>query len=74
MARFTVFYGTQIYGEYGSWNSMYTAISSNDDVYQGGYFYTADIKDKRWFRMDGTPVLLEDVPKVQRMLALVLNL
>ena len=42
------------------------------DVYNGSYVFNTERRE--WYRCDGTPALLEDVPKVQRMLALVLNL
>lgn len=42
------------------------------DMYNGGFVFNNITRE--WYRCDMTPVLIEDVPKVQRMLVLVLNL
>ena len=68
---FTVFYGSQVYGEYDLWKD-FRLKTVGEEVYNGAYVYLA--AQREWYRMDATPVPLEDVPKVQRMLALVLNL
>lgn len=71
-----LFYGNQEYGRYIAWKEMkadvfpHTEVQS--DVYNGGYVYQTGTRE--WYRCDLTPVLLEDVPKVLRMLVLVLNL
>lgn len=41
------------------------------EVYNGGYVYRPT--DQTWWRMDITPVLIEDVPKEIRMQALLLT-
>lgn len=71
MARYTVFYGTQVYD---SIDSLKFNVLRNvpDEIYNGAYLY--DATEREWFRMDRCPVLLEDVPKILRMLVLVLNL
>lgn len=73
---FILFYGTQEFGRYIAWNEMQKDVfphtSVQSDVYNGGYVYATT--NRAWYRCDYTPVLLEDVPKVQRMLVLVLNL
>lgn len=75
MARYTVFYGTQLYGEYTDLKSIYPLP---DEVYQGGYLYDAQPYtpngEVHWMRLDRTPVLIEDVPKELRAFALILNL
>lgn len=70
-APYTVFYGSQIYDEYYHFRD-FRLHTVGQEVYDGAYYFNAH--EREWYRMDGTPVLLEDVPKVIRMLALVLNL
>ena len=75
----TVFYGRQVYGEYIAWKEMWKHITVSDTLYQEGYVYAPNGSpknkdDKKWYRCDGTPALLEDVPKTLQMLTLVLNL
>jgi len=65
-----LFYGTQEYGRYIAWKEMRMDIS--EEIYNGGYVYQTGPRE--WYRCDLTPCLIEDVPKIQRMLVLVLNL
>lgn len=47
----------------------------NREIYNGSYVYlrsTAKLNNRPWYRMNGTPVLLEDVPKDLRAQVLVL--
>lgn len=73
---FILFYGTQEFGRYASWKEMkddiYPHTQVQSDVYNGGYVYHIEFHE--WYRCDLTPVLIEDVPKIHRMLVLVLNL
>jgi hypothetical protein len=68
---YTVFYGNQVYGEYFHWKD-FRLDTLGPEVYNGGLYFNSH--EREWFNLDGTPVLLEDVPKLLRMLALVLNL
>jgi hypothetical protein len=72
----TVFYGYQVYGQYeNDWRKLRKLIPPTDPVYQEAFVYSrGNNPNADWYRMDGTPVLLEDVPKRLRMLQLVLNL
>lgn len=65
-----LFYGMQEYGRYIAFKEMHKDLPN--EVYQGGYAYTTT--ERKWYRCDLTPVLLEDVPKRLRMLQLILNL
>lgn len=68
---YIVFYGNQVYGEYNRW-TQFSQIHVGSEVYNGAVFFNTI--NRCWYNLDGTPVLLEDVPKTLRMLALVLNL
>jgi hypothetical protein len=75
--QLVVFYGTQVFGEFDSWKEYHQYLRSMEDyheVYNGAYVHVPENKYTRWYRSDKTPVLIEDVPKVLQMLALVLNL
>ena len=81
MANYTVFYGTQVVGEYANTKEMKLDIPVDGDIYQGGYCYLGAahnhewaVRGPGWYRIDMTPVLLEDVPKQLRTMALLLNL
>lgn len=72
-----VFHENQLYGEYNNWYCMriYGVPPISDDIYQKGYVLSRENNPGiDWYRCDGTPVLIEDVPKPLRMLALILNL
>lgn len=75
MKDYVVFYGNQVYGEYNSWND-FRLKTIGEEVYNGGYYHVHNgvPVTGKWYRMDGTPVLLEDVPKKLRTIALILNL
>lgn len=72
VSNLSVFYGTQLYGEYASWCALWAAEHLSE-IYNGAYVYDKDQPLNHWFTMDGCPVLIEDVPKELRLLALVLN-
>lgn len=42
----------------------------NYEFYSGAYVHTSKNDLRPWYRCDGTPVLLEDVPKELRLLEL----
>lgn len=68
---YVVFYGTQIYDRCDSTKEFKLSVVG-PEVYNGGYVYSPE--SRKWYRLDLTPVLIEDVPKILRMLILVLNL
>lgn len=71
-----LFYDNQEFYRYATWKELkvdiYPHTQVQSDVYNGGYVYKTD--DHTWYRCDGMPVLIEDVPKLLRMLQLALNL
>lgn len=71
MKDITVFYGKQIYGKYDRVTSR-NLMDMPDGVYI--YWKNHSNANKCWYLKDLTPVLLEDVPKSLRALALILNL
>lgn len=73
MSKVTVFYAGRIYAEYLHLKAYREAITSESDVYQGGYLYLHDNKYGKWFRCDVTPVLDEDVPPELKMWLLILD-
>lgn len=72
----TLFYGTQVFAQYPDKKAMskdiYPHTEVQSEVYNGGFAYMGD--ERKWYRCDLTPCLIEDVPKHFQMLALVLNL
>lgn len=73
-----LFYAGQLVGEYSSWfPSMSQFLHTNWglEIYNWGYLYASKDYGRtyEWFRADGTPVLLEDVPRELRMLNLLLS-
>lgn len=71
MPKFTVFYGTQLFGEYDKLPSF---IDVGEEVYNSAYVYMKGKQISGWYRLDNTPVLIEDVPKELRAFILILNL
>lgn len=71
-----LFYGNQEFWRYSTWKEMekdlYPHTQVQSDVYNGGWAYSTT--ERKWYRCDRTPCLIEDVPKRLRMLQLVLNL
>lgn len=57
---FIVFYAGLLYGEYAAEGLRLLQVQGDLELYNGGYIY--DKHDKRWYRMDRTPVLDVDVP------------
>lgn len=64
MSYITVFYAGLVLKEFDSDLAFKTyRITCNQEVYNGAYYYAAvKAEPRRWWRMDGTPVLDADVP------------
>ncbi len=86
MNRIIVFYAGLIYGEYVTQSDFRLLQTACDpELYNGGYVhysanhpalqgaFTTDGKSVQWYRMDGTPVLLDHVPKELRLLVLLMQ-
>lgn len=68
--NFIVFYAGLLYGEYAAEGLRLLQVQGDLELYNGGYIY--DKHDKRWYRMDVTPVLDVDVPlNLKAMLLLI---
>lgn len=75
MKPITVFYADRLYGEYDRYSDPgYAEARSNSEIYNGAYLLIRITNgDRAWYRMDLTPVLLEDIPPSIRALALLLS-
>jgi Pyruvate/2-oxoacid:ferredoxin oxidoreductase delta subunit len=75
----TVFYQDAVWAVIPSWRDWRAANvhTHHREVYDRCYIYCPDPKllpeNKQWWRADGTPCLLEDVPKVYRAMQLLLG-
>ena len=69
--NFIVFYAGLLYGEYAAEGLRLLQVQGDLELYNGGYIY--DKHDKRWYRMDGTPILDVDVPLNLKAMLLLLN-
>jgi hypothetical protein len=71
----TVFYGEQVWDTFDNWSPI-RKHALGEEVYNGAYVYN-NAPDKYtnvpWSRADGCPCLIEDVPSVLRMMALLLE-
>lgn len=68
-----IFYAGMLYENLSNKTSVPNyVVALPNEIYQGGYIYMPWLADERihWHRCDLTPVLLEDVPKELRALAL----
>lgn len=65
-----VFYGGLLYGEM-SQREVRSLAWDNLEIYNGAYVYNTH--EREWYRCDGVPVLLEDVPPALRMQVLVMT-
>jgi hypothetical protein len=63
-----VFVDNKIHLEFISMN-----VKDYEKLPEQAYIYYPHAKGTRWFRRDITPVLLEDVPKETRALALLMS-
>ena len=79
--KILMFYGGQLYGEYSSTelDTIHLALSADitRELRNGCYLYYTErprgtSTGARWYRGDGTPVLLVDVPTEYRALVLLL--
>lgn len=77
-----MFYGGSLYGEYSSTglDTIHLVLSADitRELRNGAYLYYTErprgtSTDVRWYRGDGTPVLLNDVPTEYRALAMLLT-
>lgn len=72
MKMFTVFYAGEVHDEFDSLSALKLFRTACDqEIYNGAYVHLRTTK--QWYRMDGTPVLLSDVPKRLRVLVLLLS-
>lgn len=76
-AEAIVFYAGVVHWEFktiGEYDRHWRDSLIDSDIYNGGYaWYRREIFGHHWYRMDGTPCLLEDVPKTLRVLVLLLS-
>jgi hypothetical protein len=77
MRNTTVFYDNQLLLEFDDPKEFETwrraCCVGNPEFYNGGYVYQSWISnDRKWYRMDLTPVLLEDVPPALRAWVLII--
>ncbi len=75
-----VFYAGQLIGQYSTKNFNTYKSKCGTEIYNGAYVYRQSYREhfsldysNGWFRMDTTPVLIEDVPKELRLLLLLLT-
>lgn len=73
-----VFYAGEVLLEFDKFKEFDTwrraCIHGAPEFYNGAYVYNHDDREARhWYRMDCTPVLLNDVPKELRLLVLLLT-
>lgn len=78
MRMFTVFYAGEVHDEFDSFSDNFKAetlklfrTACDQEIYNGAYVHLRTTK--QWYRVDGTPVLLSDVPKRLRVLVLLLS-
>jgi hypothetical protein len=69
MSDILVFYAGQLYGEYSM--GAFMRVTCESEVYNGAFLFS-NVTDE-WYRMDGTSILLEDVPKKIRAAVLLLT-
>lgn len=75
MKRYTVFYAGQLYIEFEYPIQFHVwrrnQVTEDREIYNGALIYESTKQE--WWNMDMTPVLLNDVPKRLRVLALLLS-
>lgn len=72
--RILVFYAGLLYADTDMAELKLLHTTCGSEIYNGAYQYWVGSHDSRaWYRMDGTPVLLDDVPKELRMLVLLMT-
>lgn len=69
--KFLVFYAGLLYKECSTHTELrQTQVMCPTEVYNGAYFYAKP--ERKWYRMDGTPVLDCDVPKELKVILLLI--
>ncbi len=72
-----VFYAGLVYAELPTWVEFrLLQTTCNPELYNGGYVFNPNLTwdhSREWYHMDGTPVLLSDVPKELRAWQLVMS-
>ena len=73
-----VFYGGLLYSQFSTLNDFLLFRNQcGAEIYNGAYVYSRRYAhvptENNWYRMDGSPVFIEDVPKELRLLLLLLT-
>jgi len=69
--NYLVFYAGLLYGEYAATAVVWETIRWDPELYNGAYAYSQ--KERKWYRLDMTPVLDVDVPKELKAMLLLLT-
>lgn len=75
MADIYVFYANLLIGQFSYDNYRIFAKDPGAEIYNGAFVYFSPHKEpwKKWYRMDGTPVLDSDVPPELKLTVLLLG-
>lgn len=73
MNKILVFYAGMLYGEYTKVAFRELQVQGPLELYNGAYVFQQTKIPPGWCRMDQTPVLLCDVPKVYQTIKLLLT-
>ena len=73
-----VFYAGLLYSQFSTLNGFLLFKNQcGAEIYNGAYVYSRRYAhvptENNWYRMDGSPVFIEDVPKELRLLLLLLT-
>lgn len=68
-----VFYAGQFLEDFEPSDLMLFRKTCSSEIYNGAILCAKGLPDNPWYRLDGTPMLLTDVPKELQMLVLVLT-
>lgn len=66
-----VFYAGLLYGEYSEAGFRLLQVQGPLELYNGGYVYVTT--ERKWYRMDSTPLPTTEVPKGLLVLTLLLT-
>ncbi len=69
--NYIVFYAGLLYAECAREAFRELQVQGDLELYNGGYAYSKELKE--WYRMDGTPVLDEEVPTNLKAMLLLLT-
>ena len=69
--KYLVFYAGLLYEECDEAGLRLIPVQGSMEIYNGAYFYSKP--EKRWFRMDYTPLLDVDVPLNLKAMLLLIN-